>query len=223
MLLAKGFTDALQLALHILARQFEGLQLHLIKRNGRSICPYSSEHVEVRLQRQATLFAQVANQLFYGIDRCRHTVDTYRLVCHIRQLFAQPLSDGRRTFHLQFHQLEFRTLQLLGSSNKVARVSPQGCTRQCDDGRTCRPVEAAYPFPTLPVVSGIFALVWVGRGENVCRQVFPAQFLAQQCQAFCYLFLFHDGKITKIIRNSTFLIHIFFVTLATPNLLSTRK
>ena len=88
-----------------------------------------------------------------------------------RELRAYPLGDGRRTGHLQLHELKLGAPQLLLGSQEIAGVSPEGGRVHGYYRRTCRPIEAGDELTSLPMVSHIFTLMGVGTGEYERRQM----------------------------------------------------
>ena len=91
----------------------------------------------------------------------------------------EPLSNGGRSLHLQFHQLKLGVLQLFLGGNEVAGVRPKGGTIHRNDGSSGRTVKAADKFTTLPVVGHILTLMGVGTGEDKRSKVLSLHHLAE--------------------------------------------
>ena len=161
MLCTQLLPDTCQFGGNILTRQLQRLYHDGLFWHSRSVFPDALQRVEIGSNGDAALTSQLFHQLLHLGSSRRHAVYADGLVVGISQFPAYPFGDGRRTVHLLFHQHVLRTFQLLGSSNEVARVRPQGSTLQRHHRSTCRTVKAAYPLTTFPMVCRIFTMVRV--------------------------------------------------------------
>ena len=180
----QGLADARQFPLRRFACKFYGLKFKGVHGHGRTVSPDTLQDVKIGTKCQSTRLAKRLPQLRDGCYGVRIAVGTHLLAVAVGQLLAQPLGNGRRTLHLEFHQLVFGTLQLLLGSNKVTRVCPEGSALKGDDSRSGRTVEATNPLAALPTVGHIFTIMRVAGIEDVSPQMFAAQFLAHQFHSF---------------------------------------
>ena len=207
MLFAQSLADTSDLVASALSRIFQRIDHHRILWNGRTIFPDQFQGIEVRAERDAVLLTQVGNQVSHLTYRTASSVDGHLApvlleVSAPHDLLAQPRWDGGCTLHLQFHQLEFRPLQLLLSRQEIARVSPEGSRGQRHHSRTCRTVEVTDPLTTLPMVGHIFTLMGVGTGEDASRQMLASHRLTEVLESlinihFIFVLQFRLYKGTK--------------------------
>ena len=151
-------------------------------RDSRAIGPYLCQRIEISTQRDATLLTQIGYQLLHSIHRRAPAIE-----CHFgpgSTLLAYPLSDGRRSGHLQFHQPELSPSQLLFRRNKISRVCPQRCTAECHHSRSSRAVKPAYKLTSLPVFRHIFTLMRISTGKNKSAEVLSAHHLTKLFKSF---------------------------------------
>ena len=154
-----------------LASILQRINLHRIFGNGRTIPPDQLQRIEVRTERDATLFTEAGNHVLHIADRTAPPVDANFSTG--TTLTAYPLSDGGCALNLQAHQLKLRSLQLLFSSQEIPRVRPQGCSIHCDHCRSRRAIETADPLTAFPMLGHVFTLMGVSTGENKRCKMFP--------------------------------------------------
>ena len=186
--------NARQLRRHRLAGQLHRLYLHLRGGNLRAISPHNVQRIEIGPHGDATLATQVAHEHLHVGCRIAHAIHAHLCGAHLAQLTSQPLTDGRRAFYLQFHQLELGARELVGSSDEITAVGPQGGRVHRHHSCSRRPIESTNPLTALPAVGHILRVVGVGTGEDKSIEILAAHHLAQGFQSLSYVFL-HNQKI----------------------------
>ena len=177
MLLAQRLTDTGYLFMTALTSILQWKNLDNMLWDNRAIGPDLCQRIEISTQRDATLLTQIGYQLLDSIHRRAPAIECHFGPCCT--LLVYPLSDGRRSGHLQFHQLELGATQLLLGSNKIARIGPQYRRRQRNNSRASRAVETTDKLAPFPVVRHVFTLMRVGTWEDKCSQMFALHHLAQ--------------------------------------------
>ena len=184
MFFAQGLADTGNLFTTALTCILHRKNLHSMLRDSRAIGPDLCQRIEISTQRDATLLTQIGYQLLHSIHRRAPAIE-----CHFgpgSTLLAYPLSDGRRSGHLQFHQLELGATQLLLGSNKIARVGPQGCRSHRHYSRTSRAVKATDKLASFPMIGHVFALMRVGTWKDKRSEMFAFHHLAKSFNSLIY-------------------------------------
>ena len=179
---AQGLADTCELIGSALSGIFQRLYLHAMVGDCRAVTPYDGQRVEVVAHGDATFLAQISNHRLHAAAAVHHTVHTDDSAVDIVEFLTEPLRNGRRTLHLEFHQLILGTAQLVSSCKEIAAVSPQRGTMHRDHSRTRRAVEATHPLAALPPVGHILTVVGVGTGKDKRIEMFTAHHLTQVAQ-----------------------------------------
>ena len=175
---------AAELFSHRLAGVFERMNLHLVQRHRRTVCPHAVEDVEIGAQRESAGMSQFRLQPLSLALRDAHAVDAHLRRVGILQFACQPVGNRRCALHALAHQLKLGTFELLLGSDEVARVGPERSRTERDHRRASRTVEARYPLASLPTLGNILTHVWVGTRENERREPLALHLLAQ-CGESC--------------------------------------
>ena len=157
----------------------------------RTVTPYRGQRVEVVAHGDPTFISQVCNHRFYAAAVVDHAVHADDSTVDILKFLSEPLRDGRRALHLEFHQLKLGTAELIGGRKEIAAVGPQCSTVHRDHGGARRTVEATHPLATLPPVGHILAVVGIGTGKDKRIKMLTAHHLAQIAQPLTDYF-FHS-------------------------------
>ena len=177
MFFAQGLADTGYLFMTALTSILQWKNLDNMLWDNRAIGPDLCQRIEISTQRDATLLTQIGYQLLHSIHRRAPAVECHFGPCCT--LLAYPLSDGRRSGHLQFHQLELGATQLLLGSNKIARVGPQGCRSHRHHSRTSRAVKTTDKLAPFPMIGHVFALMRVGTWKDKRSEMFTFHHLAK--------------------------------------------
>ena len=176
--------------------------LHRILRNRRTILPDLRQWVEVGTESDTALFPKFGNQFSDATGGVHHTIDGNFRAC--TALLTDPLGNGWCTFHLLFHQLELRTLQLFRRCQEIAGVSPQGSRCQRHHCRTCRAVKAGNKLAPLPMIRHILPLMRVGTRENESRQMLTLHHFPQVFQSLINIHNLSNFVISTLQRYDVF-------------------
>ena len=177
---------AAELFSHRLARIFQRVNLHLVKRHRRTVCPHAVEYVEIGAQRQSASMSQLSLQPFSLALRDAHAVDAHLGRLAVVHFARQPVGNAGCALHALAHQLELGALELLFGSKEVARVGPERSRMERNHSRASRAVEARYPLASLPTFGNILTHVRVGTRENERREPFAPHLLAQCGESIGY-------------------------------------
>jgi len=186
---AQSFADACNLVGSALTGILQGLYLHAVVGDRRSVTPYDSQRVEVVAYGDAAFLTQVGNHRLHAATTVHHTVHADNSAVDIMELLTEPLRKGRRALHLEFHQLILGTAQLVSGGKEIAAVGPQRSTVHRDHDGARRTVEATHPLAALPPVGHILAVVGIGTGKDKRIEMLTAHHLAQVAQPLIDFFL----------------------------------
>ena len=187
----EGTAQAVEFLMGRFAGVGQGLQAHGMQGNGWAVCPDSTHRVKVDPHRDASLRTQFGGESLdrgVGVDG---TIQAHHSAIDVGQLAAEPLGNGRRTGHLESHELVSCAGQLLFGGQKIARIGPQGCMAHSDDSRARRAVEAGNPLPAFPVLGHILAVVRIGTREDKRIDTLTTHHFPQHIHPFYDRFFHH--------------------------------
>ena len=154
-----------------------------------TVLPNDSQRIHICSERYTALSAQISNQHLHCTSRINHSIDSHFSAS--ATLLSNPFRNRRRSFYLEFHQQDLRTLQLFFCREKVAGISPQRSRTHGHDKSTSRAIKATDILPALPMIGHIFALMGVSTWKDKGRKMFTLHHLSKSGYSLVYIhFLF---------------------------------